>query len=152
MLARRNSARWIFEGDIRACFDQISHEWLLDNVPMNKTVLRKFLKAGFMEDGKHHATELGTPQGGIISPTLAVIALSGFEAKLVSTRKRQRDKEKIHIIIYADDFIVTAASEHYLKNKVIPILTASLGGFIALQKTKQEIRNHFISSVHQTLT
>ncbi len=58
-----------------------------------------------MEDGKHHATELGTPQGGIISPTLAVIALSGLEAKLVITRKRQRDKEKIHIITYADDFI-----------------------------------------------
>jgi RNA-directed DNA polymerase len=125
-LARRNSARWVFEGDIRACFDQISHEWLLDNVPMNKIVLRKFLKAGFMEDGKHHATELGTPQGGIISPTLAVIALSGLETKLVSTRKRQRDKEKIHMITYADDFIVTAASEEYLKDKVIPTLTASL--------------------------
>lgn len=126
MLARKNSARWIFEGDIRACFDQISHEWLLDNVPMNRTVLRKFLKAGFMEDGKHHATELGAPQGGIISPTLAVIALSGLEAKLVSTRKRQRDKEKIHLITYADDFIVTAASEEYLKDKVIPTLVASL--------------------------
>ena len=80
---------------------------------MNKTVLRTFLKAGFMEDGKHHATELGTPQGGIISPTLALKALSGLETKLVSTRKRQRDKERIHIITYADDFIVTAASEQY---------------------------------------
>lgn len=111
MLAKRNSATCIFEGDIRSCFDQISHEWLLDNVPMNKTILRKFLKAGFMENGKHYSTNLGTPQGGIISPTLAVIALSGLETKLVSTRKRQRDKEKIHMIAYADDFIVTAASE-----------------------------------------
>ncbi len=110
MLARKNSARWIFEGDIRACFDQISHEWLLDNIPMNRTILGKFLKAGFMEDGKHHATEVGTCQGGIISPTLAVMALSGLETKLVSTTKRQRDKEKIHMIAYADDFIVTAAS------------------------------------------
>lgn len=139
MLARRNSAQWIFEGDIRACFDQISHDWLLDNVPMNKTVLRKFLKAGFMEDGKHHATELGTPQGGIISPTLAVIALSGLETKLVSRRKRQRDKEKIHMITYADDFIVTAASEQYLKDKVIPTLIASLkevGLELSIEKSK----------------
>ncbi len=139
MLARRNSAQWIFEGDIRACFDQISHEWLLDNVPMNKTVLRKFLKAGFMEDGKHHPTELGTPQGGIISPTLAVIALSGLETKLVSTRKRQRDKEKIHMITYADDFIVTAASEQYLRDKVIPTLIVSLkevGLELSIEKSK----------------
>lgn len=126
MLAKKSSARWIFEGDIRACFDQISHEWLLKNVPMNKIVLRKFLKAGFMENGKRHATNLGTPQGGIISPALAVIALSGLETKLVSTRKRQRDKEKIHMITYADDFIVTAASEQLLKDEVIPTLTASL--------------------------
>jgi RNA-directed DNA polymerase len=93
---------------------------------MNKTVLRKFLKAGFMEDGKLHSTNLGTPQGGIISPTLAVMALSGLEAKLVSTRKRQRDKEKIHIITYADDFVVTAASEEHLKDKIIPTLMMSL--------------------------
>lgn len=126
MLAKKSSARWIFEGDIRACFDQINHEWLLDNVPMNKIVLRKFLKAGFMENGRHHKTTLGTPQGGIISPTLAVLALSGLETKLVSTRKRQRDKEKIHMITYADDFIVTAASEQLLKDKVIPTLFASL--------------------------
>lgn len=78
------------------------------------------------ENGKHHKTTLGTLQGGIISPTLAVLALSGLETKLVSTRKRQRDKEKIHMITYADDFIVTAASEQLLKDKVIPTLTASL--------------------------
>jgi RNA-directed DNA polymerase len=58
MLAKRTSATYIFEGDIRSCFDQISHEWLVDNVPMNKTILRKFLKAGFMENGKHHTINL----------------------------------------------------------------------------------------------
>ena len=81
MLGKRNSATWIFEGDIRACFDQINHDWLLENVPMNKTVLKKFLKAGFMEDGKHHTTDLGTPQGGLASPTLANLALDGLEKK-----------------------------------------------------------------------
>jgi len=126
MLAKRTSATYIFEGDIRSCFDQISHEWLVDNVPMNKTILRKFLKAGFMENGKHHIINFGAPQGGVISPTLAVIALSGLETKLVSTRKRQRDKEKIHMIAYAVVFIVTAASEQLLIGKVIPTLKTSL--------------------------
>ena len=126
MLAKRTSATYIFEGDIRSCFDQISHEWLVDNVPMNKTILKKFLKAGFMENGKHHTINFGAPQGGVISPTLAVIALSGLETKLVSTRKRQRDKEKIHVIAYADDFIVTAASEQLLTGKVIPTIKTSL--------------------------
>lgn len=54
------------------------------------------------------------------------MALSGLEAKLVSTRKRQRDKEKIKIFAYADDFVVTAASEQLLKDKVIPILMEAL--------------------------
>ncbi|WP_428412364.1 reverse transcriptase domain-containing protein [Legionella sp.] len=74
-----------------------------------------------------------------MSPTLAVIALSGLETKLVSTRKRQRDKEKIHMITYADDFIVTAASEQYLKDKVIPTLIASLkevGLELSIEKSK----------------
>ncbi len=139
MLAKRNSATWIFEGDIRACFDQISQDWLLEHVPMNKIILRKFLKAGFMEEGKHQTTDLGTPQGGIISPTLALIALSGLETKLVSTRKRQRDKEKIHMITYADDFIVTSASEQYLLDKVIPTVTISLekvGLELSIEKSK----------------
>lgn len=140
MLAKRTSATWILEGDIRACFDQISHEWLLENIPMNKTVLRKFLKAGFMEEGKLHATNIGTPQGGIISPTLAVLALSGLETKLVSTRKRQRDQDKIHMIAYADDFIVTAASEEILKEKVIPTLVKSLKTVgLELSKEKSKI-------------
>lgn len=93
---------------------------------MDKIILRKFLKAGFMENGKRYPTDLGTPQGGIISPTLAVMALSGIEAKLISTNHRQRNKEKINIIAYADDFVVTAATEQLLKEKVMPTLVATL--------------------------
>lgn len=139
MLAKRNSATYIFEGDIRSCFDQISHEWLVDNVPTNKTILRKFLKAGFMENGKHHTINFGAPQGGIISPILAVIALSDLKTKLVSTRKRQRNKEKIHIITYADDFIVTAASEQLLTDKVIPnikVLLKEVGLELSIEKSR----------------
>ena len=62
---------WILEGDIKACFDQISHLWLIEHIPMDKDVLRKWLKAGFLEKHVLFATTEGTPQGGIVSPALA---------------------------------------------------------------------------------
>jgi len=61
-LAQRNSATWILEGDIKACFDGIRHDWLLDNIPMDNELLRKWLKAGYMEKGKLYPTEAGTPR------------------------------------------------------------------------------------------
>lgn len=125
-LAKRSSATWILEGDIRACFDCISHDWLLKNIPMDKVILKTFLKAGFMENGKCQPTDLGVPQGGTISTTLALMALSRIEGKLVSTRKRQRDKDKIRMVSYADDFVVTAANEQSLRDKVIPTLIEAL--------------------------
>ncbi|MGF6735827.1 group II intron reverse transcriptase/maturase [Paraburkholderia youngii] len=66
-LAKRNSAQWVLEGDIRGCFDNISHDWLLANIPMDKVVLRKWLQAGFMDKGVLFPTEAGTRQGGIAS-------------------------------------------------------------------------------------
>ena len=65
VLAPKRSAQWILEGDIRACFDTISHGWLLTHIPMEKTMLRKWLKAGFMEKQTLYPTDEGTPQGGI---------------------------------------------------------------------------------------
>ncbi len=64
-LARKNSAQWILECDIRGCFDNISHEWLQENIPMDRHILRRWLKAGYLENGSLHDTEAGTPQGGI---------------------------------------------------------------------------------------
>jgi RNA-directed DNA polymerase len=68
VLSNRGGARWIFEGDIKSCFDRISHEWLMAQIPMCKTILQKWLKAGFMEKHVFYATEEGTPQGGICTP------------------------------------------------------------------------------------
>jgi len=138
-LAKKMSPRWILEGDISACFDRISHEWLLRNIPMDKVVLKKFLKAGFMENGETHPTEIGTPQGGSISTTLAVMALSGLESKIRSKNERQRAKEKINVIAYADDFVVTAASKELLEEKVIPILVEALGD-VGLELSKEKTR------------
>ena len=70
--------QWILEGDIKSYFDRISHDWLLAHVLMDRVILQKWLKAGYM--GKHvlHETTDGTPQGGIISPALANCVLGGL--------------------------------------------------------------------------
>lgn len=140
-LARKTSATWILEGDIKACFDRIDHNWLLQNIPMDKTILKKFLKAGFIEKGIKHPTEFGTPQGGIISPTIAVMALSGLERRLINENdtQRTRKRKKINMITYADDFIVTANSEKLLRDEIIPILISALkevGLELSSEKTK----------------
>lgn len=138
-LSRRDSATWILEGDIKDCFSRLNHDWLIQNIPMDKIILRKFLTAGFIENGEEHETSRGVCQGGIISPTITVMALSGLERKLVSIKQKHWNKEKINLIFYADDFIVTATSEAILKEKVIPILQTALGEVgleLSQEKTK----------------
>ena len=69
LLARKNSSKWVLEADIKACFDNINHDWLMKHVLMDKTILSQWLKSGYMENGLLHATVAGTPQGGNITPT-----------------------------------------------------------------------------------
>ncbi len=135
-LARKNSAQWILEGDIRACFDKISHDWLLKNVIIDKCILNKWLQSGYIEKNMFHPTEAGTPQGGIISPTLAVITLSGLEAAIKAATK---PKDKVNVVIYADDFIVTADSKEIIEQKVQPVIIQFLkerGLELSKEKTK----------------
>jgi RNA-directed DNA polymerase len=126
-LSRKDSATWVLEGDIRGCFDNISHEWMLQHVPMDKGVLRKWLKAGFVENRILFPTEAGTPQGGIISPTLANLTLDGLEHLLKEkfpTRNppKQMPNSKVHLVRYADDFIITGRSKELLENEVKPLV------------------------------
>src|SRR5579864_419461 len=74
--------QWILEGDIKSCFDRISHDWLLAHVPMDRAILQKWLKAGYMDKHVLHETTDGTPQGGIVSPALANCTLDGLEQLL----------------------------------------------------------------------
>ena len=106
-LSRRDSAQWILEGDICGCFDNFAHHWMLDNIPLEKRILTQFLKAGFIYDGILYRNESGTPQGGIISPFLANLALDGMERML----QEHLPGKKIHLIRFADDFLVTADSQ-----------------------------------------
>jgi RNA-directed DNA polymerase len=119
-LCRENSPKWVLEGDIKGCFDNISHQWLIDNIPMDKSILKQFLKAGYVFDRHLFPTEAGTPQGGIISPILANIALDGIE-KLLADKYHKNSKGKtdshhaakynVNFCRYADDFVVTAKTE-----------------------------------------
>ena len=101
VLCNKSSVRWILECDIKACFDNISHQWLLQNIPMEKRILKQWLKAGFIEKQTIFPTTEGTPQGGIISPLLANMTLDGLEATI--QRAKGKGKHKIHVVRYADD-------------------------------------------------
>ena len=78
-LSLKDSAQWVLEGDIKGCFDNISHEWMLKNIPMDKDILNQFIKAGYVFKKKLFPTSKGAIQGGAISPTLANLVLDGME-------------------------------------------------------------------------
>jgi RNA-directed DNA polymerase len=121
LMSHRHGPQWILEGDIKACFDKISHEWLLAHVPMDRQVLRKWLNAGFLEKHAWFATTEGTPQGGCISPALANWTLDGLQRLLedhfAKTPKQQR-MNKVHLVRYADDFLITGTSKGLLRDQV----------------------------------
>jgi RNA-directed DNA polymerase len=81
-LARKSAAQWIREGDIQACFDDISLDWIIARVPTYKEMLWKWLKAGYVKDRQWFPTEMGVPQGGIISPAIANWVLDGLHPHL----------------------------------------------------------------------
>lgn len=120
LLDKKNHPQWILEADISKCFDKISHEFLLKHTPIcHKVVLKQWLKSGVMEQLKYINTEEGTPQGGIISPTLCNIALNGTEKYIKDANPLKKGiSPGVHVIRYADDMIITGKSQEIvLKNK-----------------------------------
>ena len=131
VMARRSSSQWVLEADIKGCFDHINHDWLERHVPMDREVLRKWLKAGLIYKGQLQATEAGTPQGGIISPTLANVTLNGLERELIAHLGAKfgiakAKKLKVNVVRYADDFVITGDSKEILENEVRPWVEAFL--------------------------
>lgn len=140
---RKGHDTWILDADIRGAFDNISHEFILNaigEIP-GKELIKQWLKSGYLENEIFHATESGTPQGGVISPLLANIALDGLGELLASytkvkehqsspKAKRQRiTKQKLPkygYCRYADDFIVTAESQEDLET-ILPVIQDWLG-------------------------
>ena len=123
ILSGQHSARWVLEADIKSCFDHISHEWLLAHILIEKAILRQWLKAGYMEKTTLYPTEEGTPQGGIISPVLMNMTLDGLERMLKRHfSKKYPRRLKVHIIRYADDFIITGITRELLEKEVKPLV------------------------------
>jgi len=124
-LGRKCSPQWILEGDIKACFDRIDHDWLLSHVPMDAEILKKWLQSGYLEKSVFYSTQEGTPQGGIISPVLANLALDGMERRLAeefSKTSRSTPPNKVNLVRYADDFVITGISKELLEEQVKPLV------------------------------
>ncbi|QBY06746.1 group II intron reverse transcriptase/maturase (plasmid) [Deinococcus metallilatus] len=129
---KRGSSQWVLDADISGCFDNISHDALLSRLPVFTKVIRRWLKAGVVEFGSKSDSPAGTPQGGIISPLLANIALDGLERLFgaedargnpVAPAKRKGLNRGLSVVRYADDFVVTAPSKEVLEKYVMPKLT-----------------------------
>jgi RNA-directed DNA polymerase len=125
LLDKKHSPQWILDADIEKCFDKINHDWLLENTPMETKVLKSWLKAGYLENSHFYDTNQGTPQGGVISPTLMNHTLNGLEKcleqtfkpgyGLSATGKKVCKETCIKLVRYADDFIVTGRSQRQLE-------------------------------------
>ena len=136
-LAKRYSPKWILEADIKGCFDNINHDWLIKHIPMEKKILKTWLKSGYIDGKKFFETKNGTPQGGVISPILMNMTLDGIERAIKSVASC---KKKINVIRYADDFIVTGESKELLQEKVMPKLKEFLAGRgLSLSEEKTQI-------------
>ncbi|WP_323735826.1 group II intron reverse transcriptase/maturase [Methanosphaera sp. ISO3-F5] len=119
--------KWIFEGDFKSCFDTLNHDFIikqLGNFPA-KEVIKSWLEAGYLYNGCINITSTGTPQGGIISPVLANVALHGMEDALNIEYKQHTDKigninyhntSKYIMIRYADDFVVICKTKEDAEN------------------------------------
>jgi RNA-directed DNA polymerase len=125
--------RWVLDADIKGAFDNISHEYLLKTIGMfpARELIKQWLKAGYVDGNTFQRTETGTPQGGVISPLLANIALHGMDEALAVYEPDKRRKKltlirsqkgtyydcrgrsvgKRAMIRYADDFVVLCESQ-----------------------------------------
>jgi RNA-directed DNA polymerase len=125
-LARGISATWVMEGDIKGAFDNVSHEWIMKNTPMDKGMLKSFIKCGYVDAGELFPTDLGTGQGSPISPIIFNMVLDGMETEIMQLakeiRRRDHKKPKINLCRYADDFIVTGNNREILEQEVKPLI------------------------------
>jgi RNA-directed DNA polymerase len=141
-LARPNKRKkWVVDADIKGAFDRISHEFLLTTlgpVP-GRELIRQWLKAGYMEGGRFYDTPEGTPQGGVISPLLANIALHGMEEALgVVFARNGYIRGDRAVVRYADDFVVFCESQDDAQ-RVLEILRewlAQRGLTLSAEKTR----------------
>ncbi len=151
----KHNFTWVIEGDVKACFDEISHQTILkvlrEKVHDNNFLglVNRFLKAGVEVEGKVMPTEKGVPQGGVISPLLANVVLDkldwflhkqGAYGKQENNRRWEMGKPNLRFVRYADDWCVfiTRGSKRYaadLRNRIASFLQQSCGLRLSLEKT-----------------
>lgn len=129
------SLPWVLDADITGCFDNISHDVILNKCSVFKPTIHKWLRAGVVEDGQFMKTEKGVPQGGVVAPLLANIALDGLErlfgientkGRYISPSQRKGKNKGVSLVRYADDFVVIAPSRERIVDYVLPRVTSFL--------------------------
>lgn len=157
---KANQDKWILDADIKGFFNNISHKWLLDNLCLQqdlKKIVEQWLKAKIFDEGTYVDPLSGTPQGGIISPTLANFTLNGLEKavnKSIECLTRSKDQRMVikladgkksrialavSVVRYADDFVVIARSQNVLNRYITPAINEFLkerGLWLSPEKTK----------------
>ncbi|NEN98971.1 MAG: group II intron reverse transcriptase/maturase [Moorea sp. SIO3I7] len=138
--------KWVLDADISKCFDKINHEKLLTKLntyPSMRRLIKGWLKAGVMDEGTFSPTIEGTPQGGIISPLLANIALHGMEERInkyaeMLPGRKARNKQALNFVRYADDFIIMHKSKEVVEEcqRIIEIWLNDIGLELKPSKTK----------------
>ena len=151
-----NKYYWVIEGDIKSCFDRIDHRILmrlLRKVIADRkftSLIRKFLRAGYIEDGVIRKPEKGTPQGGIVSPLLANVYLHELdvwwldkyygESRYPRTKRREKGLGNFLLTRYADDFIIlsnaTKKNTETMKERLTVFLRDELELELSREKTK----------------
>ena len=117
-LSSRSTRKWIFEGDFKGCFDNLNHEYIMKcliEFPAKESI-EKWLKAGFIDNNSFYDTNAGTPQGGIVSPLLANIALHGMEEELgvsyyIDREYHKLARKSVGVVKYADDFVIVCKTK-----------------------------------------
>ena len=140
-LGIRLKPKYVFDADIKGCFDTIDHEALLKKLntyPKLTHLIRGWLKAGVLEGQDFTPTEQGTPQGGVISPLLANIALHGMEKVAKEGFAKSSSVEKPIVVRYADDFVILYSDLAELQ-KAAERITAWLAG-MGLQLSPKKTR------------
>ena len=133
LLCRKISPQWIIEADIKACFDNIGHDWILKNIPVNKTILNEWLKAGYIEKKRLFPTEKGTPQAFGVSSVERWNHIAddhelgfGWFGNANQQKFPRWKNKKVNFIRYADDFVITAISKEVITYEIIPLVTEFL--------------------------
>lgn len=155
-LGMARKPKWVLDADIQKCFDEINHEYLLEKCntyPELRKQIKAWLKAGILEGEEFAFPEMGTPQGGVISPLLCNIALHGLREsidKYINTLSgpRRNNKRSLTFVRYADDFILMYPKKEVIESLEIVVqeFLKPIGLQLNLEKTRMVHTLEYIES------